>query len=145
MYIHFEVYIHVCASYPGVSEVDENWAIMVVHQAIFTYPTMEFYFWLAPEKCEKPMECVIYPEYPLSRSDGIIYPSRDKLRNRQFLVLRDTWSACIIASKHLRSMPLSLPITELKWDARTVTDILGNNAYWYFAFFWLTKRSRSKN
>ena len=32
-----------------------------------------------------------------------------------------------------------LPITELKWDARTVTDILGNNAYWFFAFFWLTK------
>jgi hypothetical protein len=29
-----------------------------------------------------------------------------------------------------------LPITELKWDARTVTDIPGNNAYWFFAFFW---------
>jgi hypothetical protein len=27
-----------------------------------------------------------------------------------------------------------LPITELKWDARTVTDIPGNNAYWFFAF-----------
>jgi hypothetical protein len=26
-----------------------------------------------------------------------------------------------------------LPITELKWDARTVTDIPGNNAYWFFA------------
>ena len=38
-----------------------------------------------------------------------------------------------------------LPITELKWDARTVTDILGNNAYWFFAFFWLTKSSRNKN
>ena len=33
----------------------------------------------------------------------------------------------------------TLPITELKWDARTVTDIPGNNAYWFFAFFWLTK------
>ena len=32
-----------------------------------------------------------------------------------------------------------LPITELKWDAWTVTDIPGNNAYWFFAFFWLTK------
>jgi hypothetical protein len=38
-----------------------------------------------------------------------------------------------------------LPITELKWDARTVTDIAGNNAYWFFAFFWLTKGSRNKN
>ena len=38
-----------------------------------------------------------------------------------------------------------LPITELKWDARTVTDIPGNNAYWFFAFFWLTKGSRNKN
>ena len=36
-------------------------------------------------------------------------------------------------------------ISELKWDARTVTDIPGNNAYWFFAFFWLTKRSRNKN
>ena len=37
-----------------------------------------------------------------------------------------------------------LPITELKWDVRTVTDILGKNAYWFFAFFWLTKSSRIK-
>jgi hypothetical protein len=38
-----------------------------------------------------------------------------------------------------------LSITELEWDARTVTDIPGNNAYWFFAFFWLTKGSRNKN
>ena len=38
-----------------------------------------------------------------------------------------------------------LPITVLKWDARTVTDIPGNNAYWFFAFFWLTKGSRNNN
>ena len=37
-----------------------------------------------------------------------------------------------------------LSITELKWDARTVTDIPGNNAYWFFAFFLLTKGSRNK-
>ena len=37
-----------------------------------------------------------------------------------------------------------LSITELKWDARTVTDIPGNNAYWFFAFFGLTKGSRNK-
>jgi hypothetical protein len=29
-------------------EVDENWAIMVVQPAILTYPTMVFYFWIAP-------------------------------------------------------------------------------------------------
>ena len=38
-----------------------------------------------------------------------------------------------------------LSITELKWDARTVTDIPGNNAYWFFAFVGLTKGSRNKN
>jgi hypothetical protein len=37
-----------------------------------------------------------------------------------------------------------LPITELKWDARTVTDIPGNTAHWFFAFFWLTEGSRNK-
>ena len=37
-----------------------------------------------------------------------------------------------------------LPITELKLDARTVTDIPDNNAYWFFAIFWLTKGSRNK-
>jgi hypothetical protein len=30
-------------------EMDENWAIMVVQPAILTYPTMVFYFWLAPQ------------------------------------------------------------------------------------------------
>ena len=38
-----------------------------------------------------------------------------------------------------------LPITVLKWDAKTLTDIPCNNAYWFFAFFWLTKGSRNKN
>jgi hypothetical protein len=37
-----------------------------------------------------------------------------------------------------------LPITELKWDARTVTDIPGNTAYWFFPFFWQTECSRNK-
>ena len=38
-----------------------------------------------------------------------------------------------------------LPITKVKWDDRIVTDIPSNNAYWFFAFFWLTKGSRNKN
>ena len=38
-----------------------------------------------------------------------------------------------------------LPITELKWDARIVTVIPGNTAYWFFVFFWQTKGSRNKN
>jgi hypothetical protein len=29
-----------------------------------------------------------------------------------------------------------LPITELKWNARTLADIPGNRAHWFFAFFW---------
>ena len=37
-----------------------------------------------------------------------------------------------------------MPITELKWDARTLTDISGSTAYWFFAFFWLTEGSRNK-
>jgi hypothetical protein len=36
-----------------------------------------------------------------------------------------------------------LPITELKWDARTVTDIPGNTAYWFFVFLWHTEGSRN--
>ena len=39
----------------------------------------------------------------------------------------------------------NLPITELKWDARTVTDIPGNTAYWFSVYLWLTKGSRNKN
>jgi hypothetical protein len=38
-----------------------------------------------------------------------------------------------------------LPITELKWDVRTLTDIPGNTAHWFFAFFWLTEGSRNNN
>jgi hypothetical protein len=38
-----------------------------------------------------------------------------------------------------------LPITELKWEARTLTDIPGNTAHWFFAFFWVTEGSRNKN
>ena len=37
-----------------------------------------------------------------------------------------------------------LPITELKWDARTLTNITGNTAHCFFAFFWLTEGSRNK-
>jgi hypothetical protein len=36
-------------------------------------------------------------------------------------------------------------ITEVKWDAMTLTEIPGNTAYWFFAFFWLTEGSRNKN
>ena len=36
-----------------------------------------------------------------------------------------------------------MPITELKWDARTLTDIPGNTAYWFFVFFRQTKGSRT--
>jgi hypothetical protein len=38
-----------------------------------------------------------------------------------------------------------LPITELKWDARTVTDIPGNTAYWFFPFFWQPEAPEIKN
>jgi hypothetical protein len=38
-----------------------------------------------------------------------------------------------------------LPITELKWDARTVTDIPDNTAHWFFAFFWLMEGSRNNH
>ena len=37
-----------------------------------------------------------------------------------------------------------LPITELKWDAMTLTDIPGNTTYWFFVFFWQTEGSRNK-
>jgi hypothetical protein len=38
-----------------------------------------------------------------------------------------------------------LPITELKWDARTLTNITGNTAYWFFALFWQTEGSKIKS
>jgi hypothetical protein len=38
-----------------------------------------------------------------------------------------------------------LPITELKWDARTLTDIPGNNEYWFFVFYWHMEGSRNNN
>jgi hypothetical protein len=37
------------SSYPEDREVDENRAIKVVQQAILTYQTMVFYFWLGPQ------------------------------------------------------------------------------------------------
>jgi hypothetical protein len=37
-----------------------------------------------------------------------------------------------------------LPITEVKWDARMGTDIPGNTAHWFFAFFWLMEGYRNK-
>jgi hypothetical protein len=33
---------------------------------------------------------------------------------------------------------------ELKWDAKTLTDIPGNTAYWFFVFFWKTEGSKNK-
>jgi hypothetical protein len=50
----------------------------------------------------------------------------------------------LIGVNDIKPIP-ELPITELKWDARTLTDIPGNTAYWFFAFFWLKEGSRNKN
>ena len=102
-------------------EVDENWAIMVVQPAIFTHPTMVFLL----------LTC---STGPMEWSTGNSYQA-EALTN----VLR--YHTCRLSHSEDRK----LPITELKWDARTVTDIPGNNAYWFFAFFWLTKGSRNKN
>jgi hypothetical protein len=67
--------------------------IMVVQPAILTYPTMVFYFWIAPQ--------VLWNDHTCRSS----HPEDRKL-----------------------------PITELKWDTRTMTDIPGNTAYWFFVF-----------
>ena len=74
--------------------------------------------------------CVSY--FP---NDGVNKTQTDALTN----VLR--YHTCRSSLREDRK----LPITKLKWYARTVTDIPGNNAYWFFAFFWLTKGSRNKN
>ena len=93
---------------------------MVVQPAILTYPTMVFYILLGPH--------VLWNDLRVSYQ-------AEALTN----VLR--YHTCRSSLPEDRK----LPITELKWDARTVTDIPGNNAYWFFAFFWLTKGSRNKN
>ena len=101
-------------------EVDANWAIMVVQPTILTYPTM---FFLLLTCSTGPMEW----------STGNSYQA-EALTN----VLR--YHTC--RSSHLEDR--KLPITELKWDARTVTDISGSTAYFFLAFFWLTEGSRNK-
>ena len=94
---------------------------MVVQPAILTYPTMVFYFLLGPQVLWNDLRGIVIKQRTLTN------------------VLR--YHTCRSSLREDRK----LSITELKWDARTVTDILGNNAYWFFAFFWLTKGSRNKN
>jgi uncharacterized protein (DUF3820 family) len=68
------------------------------------------------------------------------------LNFRTLPVSRIAWHTCIIPQNVCTCLYfMKLPITELKWDARTVTDIPGNTAYWFFVFFWQTKGSRNKN
>jgi hypothetical protein len=49
---YLKTFVNASALYVKLSwrpEVDENWVIMVVQPTILTYPTMVFYFWLAPQ------------------------------------------------------------------------------------------------
>jgi hypothetical protein len=87
-----------------------------------------FYFW-SPSLARKMRKSKMryYPEYQ-SRSSGNSYQAEALTT-----VLR--YHTCRLSLPEDRK----LPITELKWDARTVTDIPCNNPYWFFAFFWLTK------
>ena len=73
---------------------------MIVQPAILTYPTMVFYFLLGPQ--------VLWNDLR-----GIVIYQAEALTN----VLR--YHTCKSSLPEDRK----LPITELKWDARTVTDI----------------------
>jgi hypothetical protein len=83
---------------------------MVVQPAILTYPIMVFLL-------------LTWSTGPMDSSTGNSYQA-EPLTN----VLRyHTCRSSLLDDR-------KLPITELKWDARTLTDIPGNNAYWFFAF-----------
>jgi hypothetical protein len=76
------------------------------------------------------------------------------LNFRPLSVSRIAWHTCIKQRHwqtfwgiiHVDQAPWGqeVAITKLKWDASTLTDIPGNTAHWFFAFFWLTKGSRNK-
>ena len=93
---------------------------MVVQPAILNYPTM------------------VFTSDLVHRSYRMIYGN-----SYQAQALTNVLRYHTCRSSHPEDR--KLPITELKCDARTVTDIPGNNAYWFFAFFWLTEGSRNKN
>jgi hypothetical protein len=81
---------------------------------------MVFYFWLGPQVLWNDLWGIVIKQRHCQTFWGIIHVNQVTPEDRK------------------------LPITELKWDARTVTDIPGNTAYWFFAFFWQTEYSRNK-
>ena len=83
---------------------------MVVQLAILTYPTM------------------VFTSHLLHRSYGMIYGN-----SYQAEALTNVLRYYTCRSSHPEDR--KLPITELKWDARTLTDISGSTAYWFFAIF----------
>jgi hypothetical protein len=56
-----------------IPEVDENWAIMVVQPAILTYPTMVFYFWLAPRVLWNDLRWIVIKQRHWQTFWGIIH------------------------------------------------------------------------
>jgi hypothetical protein len=67
-------------------EVDENWAIMVVQSAILTYPTMVFYFWLAPQVLWNDLRGIVIKHRHWPMFWGIIHVDQATLRNGNYLL-----------------------------------------------------------
>jgi hypothetical protein len=144
-------------------EVDNNWAIMVAQPRVLLYIFIKLrhvqIFWGIIRVCQ----AILKTGSGRKLSHNGCTACNFDLPDHGFLLL--TWSTgpmewstgnsyqAEALTNVLRydtcrsSLPedRKLPITVLKCDARTVTVIPGNNAYWFFAFFWLTKGSRNKN
>jgi hypothetical protein len=120
-------------------EVDENWAIMVVQPATLTYPTMVFYFWLAPQflflepsVCQKNTknQYAVLPGMSVRvlvshfssvignfRSSGWLDLEWSTGISYQAQALANVLRYHTCRSSHPEDR--KLPITELKWDTST--------------------------
>jgi hypothetical protein len=104
-----------------------------VRRALCLIYISSFYFWNPPLARKIRKNTVLY--YPELEWSTVNSYQAEALTN----VLK--YHTC--RSSHPEDR--KLPITELKWDARTVTNIPGNIAHCFFEFFWLTEGSRNKN
>jgi hypothetical protein len=67
----------------------ENWAIMAVQPPILTYPTMAFYFWLAPQVPWNDLRGIVIKQKHWKTFWGIIHVDQATLS-------RIAWHTCII-------------------------------------------------
>jgi hypothetical protein len=82
--------------------VGENWAIMVVQPAILTYPTMVFYFWIAPQVLWNDLRGIVIKQRHLS-SFLFLEPSVSQKNAKNHCAVLPGISVTVLAS-HLSSV-----------------------------------------